>query len=67
MDCTKHRLVQSRVERTAFYDQNIFLIEYFSNFFHINEKFLLLYKVLDKLSFLNLQFNYTSRLQRANF
>ena len=33
----------------------------------MNEMFLLLYQVLDKLSFLNMQFNYTSRLHRANF
>ena len=64
----KHLLVQSRVERTAFSDQNsFFLIEYISNFFRMNENYVLLYQVLDELSFLNLQFNFTSRLHRANY
>ena len=48
----KHLLVQSRVERTAFSDQHVLFIEYISNFFHMYEIFLLLYQVLDKLSFL---------------
>ena len=61
----KHLLVQSRVERTAFSDQHVLFIEYISNFFHMYEMFLLLYQVLDKLSFFNPQFNYTSRLHRA--
>ena len=51
----------------AFSDQNFFLIEYISNFFHMNKKILLLYQVLDKLRFLSLQFNYNSRLNRDNF
>ena len=64
----KHLLVQSRVECTAFSDPNqFFWIEYISNFFYMNEKFLLLYKVLDKPIFLNLRFYCTSRLHRANF
>ena len=64
----KHLLVQSCVERTAFSDQNyFFVIEYISLFFHINEFFLVLYQVLDKLIFLNTQFNYTSRLNWTNF
>ena len=33
----------------------------------MNEKFLLIYQVLEKLRFLNMQFNNTSRLNRANF
>ena len=32
----------------------------------MNEVFLVLYQVMDKLSFLNLQFNHTSWLNRAN-
>ena len=63
----KHLLVQIRVECTAFSDQNYLFIEYIPNFFHMNDSFLLLYQVLDKLSYLNLQFNYTTRLHRANF
>ena len=64
----KKNLVQSHVERTAFSDQNyIFLIEYIPNLFHMYEFFLLLYQVLYKLIFMNLQFNYTTRLHRANF
>ena len=63
----KHLLVQSRVKRTAFSDKNYFINEYISNFFNMNDFFLVLYQVLDNLSFLDLQFNYTSRLNRANF
>ena len=33
----------------------------------MNEIYLLLYAVLYKLSYLNLQFNYTPELHRANF
>ena len=33
----------------------------------MNEVFLVLYQVLDKLSFLKMQFNYTSWLNKANF
>ena len=62
----KHLLVQSRVERTAFLPI-FFLIEYIWNFFHMNEFYPLLYAVLNKLSFSNLQFNYTPGLHRANF
>ena len=64
----KHLLVQRRVERTAFSDQNdFFKIEYISNFFHMNEIGLLLYQVLYKPGFLNMQLNHTTRLHRANF
>ena len=61
-------MVQSRVVHTAFSDQNyIFLIEYILNFSHMNKTYLLLYAVLHKLSYLNLQFNYTPGLHRDNF
>ena len=64
----KHLLVQSHVERTAFSDQNyFFLIEYISNLLHMYAFFLLLYQMLYKLKYLNLQFNYNTRIHRANF
>ena len=47
--------------------KHFFLNEYILNFFHMNETFLLLYQILDKLIFLNLHFYYTSRFNRANF
>ena len=42
-------------------------MKYILNFFHMNEIYLLLYTVLDKLSYLNLQFNYIPDFRRANF
>ena len=50
LNCKKTPLGKSRVERTAFSDQNYFFkIEYISNFFHMNDIFLLIYQVLDKM------------------
>ena len=39
-------------------------MKYILDFFHMNEIYLLLYDVPDKLSYLNLQLNY---IHRANF
>ena len=63
----KYLLVQSSVKCTAFSDQKYFSIDYITNLFHMNEVFLLLYQVMDRLGFFNLEFNYTSRLNKANF
>ena len=42
-------------------------MKYILNFFHMNEIYVLLYVVLDKLSYLNLEFNYIPAFRRADF
>ena len=42
-------------------------MKYILNFFHMNEIYVLLYQILYKMSYLNLQFNYTPAFHRANF
>ena len=55
LDFKKTPLVQSLVERTAFSDQNeTFRMIYHSNFFHMNEMYVLIYAMLHNLSYLNL-------------
>ena len=54
-------------KKTAFSGKNLIVfILYISNFFHRIENFLILYKQLNKLTFLNLHFNYTSHFNSAN-
>ena len=42
-------------------------MKYILNFFHMNEIYILLYVVLDNLSYLNPEFNYIPAFRRANF
>ena len=42
-------------------------MKYILNFFHMNEIYVLLYAMLYKLSYSNLQFNYIPAFRRANF
>ena len=42
-------------------------MKYILNFFHMNEIYVLIYPMLYKLSYLNLQFNYITAFHRANF
>ena len=58
---------KSRRTHGLFWPKPFFLIEYISNFFHMNENFLLIYQVLDKLICYNLKFDYTSLLNWVKF
>ena len=58
---------KSRRTHVLFWPNLIFLIKYISNLFHMNEVYLLIYAIMDKMSYLNLQFNYTPGLHKANF
>ena len=51
----------------AFSHQNFFWIKYILNFFIMNEIYVLIDLVLDKLIFLNMQFNYIPTFHKANF
>ena len=42
-------------------------MKYILNFFHMNEIYVLIYAMLNNISFLNLQFNYIPDFHRANF
>ena len=42
-------------------------MKYVLNFFHMNETYVLLYAMLYKLRYLNLQYNYIPANNKANF